>query len=233
MPSSERKSLRSQSWLMPRKTGRAPRSFRGTILRVASFRQARPVLHLDSLPSYDAPAVREPVAPPLPRAAFEHLDALYRLACRLTGDDDDAEDLVQETFARAMDKRAQFVEGTNLRAWLFRILRNLYIDGWRRAKATPVRERLDDEDPTAEGMVASEPLRGDAELERLRAVVADDIEAALRELSVDARTIVLLDLEGFTQEELAEVLGCSVGTVKSRLSRAREKLRELLREYAR
>jgi RNA polymerase sigma-70 factor (ECF subfamily) len=191
------------------------------------------VLHLDPLPSYDAPVLREPVAPPLPRAALEHLDALYRLARRLTGDDDEAEDLVQETFARAMDKRAQFVPGTNLRAWLFRILRNLYIDGWRRAKASPVRERLDDEDPAAEGTVGGEPLRGDEELERLRAVVADDIEAALRELSTDARTIVLLDLEGFTQEELAEVLGCNVGTVKSRLSRARAKLRELLREYAR
>ena len=190
------------------------------------------MLHLDAFPSYDAPVLREPVAPPLPRAAFEHLDALYRLARRLTGDDDAAEDLVQETFARAVDKRAQFVPGTNLRAWLFRILRNLYIDGWRRAKASPVRERLDDEDPAAE-VSAGEPLRGDEELERLRAVVADDIEAALRELSVDARTIVLLDLEGFTQEELAEVLGCNVGTVKSRLSRARAKLRELLREYAR
>ncbi|HEY8089095.1 MAG TPA: sigma-70 family RNA polymerase sigma factor [Polyangiaceae bacterium] len=177
--------------------------------------------------------MREPVAPSLPRAAFEHLDALYRLAFRMTGDDDQAEDLVQETFARAMDKRAQFVPGTNLRAWLFRILRNLYVDGWRRAKASPVRERLDDEEPAGEGMVAGEPLRGDAELERLRGVVAGDIESALRELSVDARTIVLLDLEGFTQEELAEVLGCHVGTVKSRLSRARARLRELLHEYAR
>ena len=191
------------------------------------------MLHLDALPSYDAPALREPLAPPLPRAAFEQLDALFRLPRRLTGDDDEAEDLVQESFARAMDKRAQFVPGTNLRAWLFRILRNLYVDGWRRAKASPVREHLDEEDPAAEGMVAEEPLRGDEELERMRGVVADDIEAALQELSVDARTIVLLDLEGFTQEELAEVLGCNVGTVKSRLSRARAKLRELLREYAR
>lgn len=197
------------------------------------MRKTTPVLHLDASSSYDAPALREPLVPPLPRAAFEHLDALFRLARRLTGDDDEAEDLVQETFARAMDKRAQFVPGTNLRAWLFRILRNLYIDGWRRAKASPVRERLGDEDPAAEGMVSGEPLRGDEELERLRSVVADDIEAALRELSVDARTIVLLDLEGFTQEELAEVLACNVGTVKSRLSRARAKLRELLREYAR
>lgn len=189
--------------------------------------------HASAVPTYAAAAVREPASPPLPRAAFEHLDALYRLARRLTGEDEAAEDLVQETFARAMDRREQFVPGTNLRAWLFRILRNLYVDGWRRAKASPIRERLDDEDPAGEGMVTSEPLRGDEELERLRGVVADDIEAALRELSIDARTIVLLDLEGFTQEELAEVLGCNVGTVKSRLSRARARLRELLREYAR
>jgi RNA polymerase sigma-70 factor (ECF subfamily) len=191
------------------------------------------VLHLDALPPYDARALREPHPPPLPRGAFEHLDALFRLARRLTGNDDEAEDLVQETFTRAMGKRGQFLPGTNLRAWLFRILRNLYIDGWRRAKTSPVREHLDDDDPSTEGLVSEEPLRGDEELERLRGVVADDIEAALRQLSVDARTIVLLDLEGFTQEELAEVLGCNVGTVKSRLSRARAKLRELLREYAR
>jgi len=191
------------------------------------------VLLPGAFPSYDAPTLRERLPPPLPRAAFEHLDALFRLARRLTGDDAEAEDLVQEAFARAMDKRAQFVPGTNLRAWLFRILRNLYIDGWRRAKASPVREHLDEEVPAAEAMAAGEPLRGDEELDLLRSLVADDIEAALRELSVDARTIVLLDLEGFAQEELAEVLGCNVGTVKSRLSRARAKLRELLREYAR
>ena len=191
------------------------------------------MLHFDVFPSYDVPALREPLTPPLPRDAFEHLDALYRMARRMTGDDDEAEDLVQETFARALDKRAQFVPGTNLRAWLFRILRNLYLDSWRRAKASPVSERLEDDEPAGDEMVAGDALRGDQERERLRGVVADDIEKALRELSVDGRTIVLLDLEGFTQEELAEILGCNVGTVKSRLSRARAKLRELLRDYAR
>jgi RNA polymerase sigma-70 factor (ECF subfamily) len=192
-----------------------------------------PVFHFDVFPSYDAAAVREPMTPLLPREALNHLDALYRLARRMTGGDEEAEDLVQETFARAMDKRAQFVTGTNLRAWLFRILRNLYVDTWRRAKASPVRERLDDDEPADIGTGGGDMLRGDRELEQLRGVVADDIERALRELSVDARTVVLLALEGFTQEELAEVLGCNVGTVKSRLSRARAKLRELLRDYAR
>jgi RNA polymerase sigma-70 factor (ECF subfamily) len=191
------------------------------------------VFHLDVFPSYDAVAVREPVTPALPRDALEHLDALYRLARRMTGRDDEAEDLVQETFARAMDKRAQFIPGSNLRAWLCRMMRNLYVDRWRRGKASPVSAHLEDGEEASDARVPGDALRGDQELERLRGVVADDIEKALLELSLDARTIVLLDLEGFTQEELAEVLGCNVGTVKSRLSRARAKLRELLRDYAR
>ncbi len=191
------------------------------------------MLQFDVFPSYDAATVREPATEVLPRDALEHLDALYGLARRMTGSDDEAEDLVQETFARAMDKRSQFIPGSNLRAWLCRILRNLYVDRWRRGKASPVNARLDDDDPAGDAMVAGDALRGDQELERLRGVVADDIEKALSELSADARSIVLLDLEGFTQEELAEVLGCNVGTVKSRLSRARAKLRELLRDYAR
>jgi RNA polymerase sigma-70 factor, ECF subfamily len=188
----------------------------------------------DARPSYDALALREPLTPSLPREALEHLDALYRLARRMTGSDEEAEDLVQETFARAIDKRGQFIAGSNLRAWLFRILRNLYVDRWRRSKASPVKEHLgEDDEPEDDAVAGGDALRGDRELERLRGVVADDIERALRELSVDGRTVILLDLEGFTQDEVAEVLGCSVGTVKSRLSRARAKLRELLRDYAR
>jgi RNA polymerase sigma-70 factor (ECF subfamily) len=166
----------------------------------------------------------------LPRNALEHLDALYRVARRLTGRDDDAEDLVQETYARATAGWAQFKPDSNLRAWLFRILRNAHIDAYRRARTNPVRVGLEDE-LTEEAALPRELLRGDAELERLRTVVGGDIEAALASLSVDARAIILLDLEGFTEGELADALGCALGTVKSRLSRARATLRERLRDY--
>ena len=180
-----------------------------------------------------SPIVRDPPAPTLPRDALDHLDALFRLARHLTGDDDDAQDLVQDTYARAFAARSRFAAGTNLRAWLFRILRNLYIDSYRRERRSPVRGGIEDDDETTEVGATAEPLRGDEELERLRGIVAEDIQAALASLSVDARTVVLLDLEGLTEAELAEVLGCNVGTVKSRLSRARAKLRERLGDYAR
>jgi RNA polymerase sigma-70 factor (ECF subfamily) len=177
-------------------------------------------------------SVRDGSSPSLPRDALDQLDALYRLARHLTGNDDDASDLVQETYARAYASVAQFVAGSNVRAWLFRILRNLFVDRYRRERSSPVRAGLE-EDDHAEAAAPREPLRGDDELERLRSIVAEDIQAALQSLSFDARAIVLLDLEGLTESELAEVLGCSLGTVKSRLSRARAKLRERLRDYAR
>jgi RNA polymerase sigma-70 factor (ECF subfamily) len=183
-----------------------------------------------------APAVREESpsrSAVLPRAALDQLDALYNLARRLTGNEGDAEDLVQDTFARALGARSQFVAGTNVKAWLFRILRNLFIDKYRRARSSPVQDRESPEDSSEDAGPAREPLRGDDELERLRGIVAEDIESALQSLSADARTVVLLDLEGFTEGELGEVLGCSVGTIKSRLSRARATLRDRLREYAR
>ncbi|MDP9001267.1 MAG: sigma-70 family RNA polymerase sigma factor [Myxococcota bacterium] len=177
--------------------------------------------------------MRQQPPAPLPRTALDQLDALYRLARHLTGNDDEAEDLVQETYARALDKGSQFAAGTNMRAWLFRILRNLYIDGYRRARINPVRGDVDADQSSTDAGGTHEPLRGDEELDRLRGVVAEDIEAALQALSTDARTVVLLDLEGFTEGEVADVLGCSAGTIKSRLSRARAALRERLRDYAR
>jgi RNA polymerase sigma-70 factor, ECF subfamily len=169
---------------------------------------------------------------PLPRAVLEHTDALFRVARNLTGRDEDAEDLVQDTFARALGAHSQFSPGTNLRAWLFRILRNVHVDLYRRSRKNPVRTATED-DATDVAVPPEDPLRGDEDLERLRGVVAEDIEAALASLSIDARTVILLDLEGLTETELSEVMGCSVGTVKSRLSRARAALRTKLRDYSR
>ena len=164
----------------------------------------------------------------LARSALEHLDAVHHFARYLSGSDAEAEDLVQETFARALGREASFSPGTNMRAWLFRILRNLFIDGRRRKKLSPVALADLDADDRSE-----EPLFGDAELAALRRVVAGNIERALAALSPDARTAVLLDLEGFSEREIAEVLGCAAGTVKSRLSRAREALRGMLGDYRR
>ena len=168
----------------------------------------------------------------LAREALRHVDALYGFARQLSRSPATAEDLVQETFARALAGQAQFAPGTNLKAWLFKILRNLHVDGVRRLGKSPL-SVVEPDEAMMSGERDTELLRGDAELDALRSLVAEDIDAALATLSNDARAIVLLDFEGFTEQELAEVLGCAPGTVKSRLARARATLRERLQEYRR
>ncbi len=165
------------------------------------------------------------------REALAYADALHNLARYLTGNDTDAEDLVQETYARALAGADGFAPGTNLKAWLFRILRNTFISGYRRRRRDPTIGGLDTVAPSHADVPEGGWLRGDAELDRLRKLVAEEIEGALLSLPEDARTVVLLDLEGLTESEVADVLGCPVGTVKSRLSRARAALRQRLRDY--
>jgi len=163
--------------------------------------------------------------------ALAYADTLHNLAVYLTGNGPDAEDLVQETYARALRAAGRFTPGTNLKAWLLRILRNTFISSYRRRRRDPVVSGLDHVD--ADAMAADERwFREDIELDRLRSVVAEEIREALMRLGEEARAVILLDLEGMTEGEVAQTLGCAVGTVKSRLWRARATLRQILADYA-
>jgi RNA polymerase sigma-70 factor (ECF subfamily) len=195
----------------------------------AELPEIPPLLASAGAPRYHATTLNDqqvPSAATLHRAMLGHADALYNLARHLTSDAGDAEDLVQETFIRAL-RAAPEARETYLRPWLFRILRNAFYDLYRRDKKQPPLERLEDEAATNDGS-----WRGDAEIQLLRGAVARDIEAALARLSDDGRTVLLLDVEGFTETEIADIMQCPLGTVKSRLMRARANLRKQLWQYA-
>jgi RNA polymerase sigma-70 factor (ECF subfamily) len=162
------------------------------------------------------------------RQALAHADALYNFARWLARDSVEAEDLVQETYARALAAAQRFEPGSNLKAWLFRILRNAFIDRRRRSQreASPAYA----EELEAEGELAQSTV-SELQLDQIRALVAEDVSAAVQSLPESFRTVILLDLEGMTEAEVASVLGCATGTVKSRLSRARAVLRERLAAY--
>ena len=161
-----------------------------------------------------------------------HADALYNLARYLTHDPSEAEDLVQDTYVRALRGWSDFAQGTNVKAWLFRILRNAFITRYRHDQRHPPPAQYDTIEQTSEEAPDEVAPHAGGEPEQLRRVVSGEIEAALRTLSDDARTVILLDVEGFTETEVALVLGCAIGTVKSRLNRARAALRLKLADYS-
>lgn len=162
-----------------------------------------------------------------------HLELLYNYALRLTTDPVDAEDLLQDTVVKAFRFFSSYEKGTNAKAWLYRILKNSYINNYRRKSKRPAEVDFDEISPFYDTIRAEHTESTDLEEKIYRELMDDDVSRALNSLPEDFRTVVTLcDIDGFTYEEIANMLDVPIGTIRSRLHRGRNLLKAELIEYA-
>jgi RNA polymerase sigma-70 factor (ECF subfamily) len=162
-----------------------------------------------------------------------HINSMYNFGYRLTLDRDDAKDLVQDTYLKAYRFIESFQKGTNAKAWLFRILKNSFINDYRKKTKEPSKVDYQEVETYYNSEEVDRQITPDLRVESLKDMIGDEISNALNSLDVDFRTVIILcDLEGFKYEEMAKILDIPIGTVRSRLHRARNLLKEKLTHYA-
>ena len=162
-----------------------------------------------------------------------HIRSMYNFGFRLTLDRDDAKDLVQDTYLKAYRFIESFQKGTNAKAWLFRILKNSFINDYRKKSKEPSKVDYQEVEAYYNSDEVDRQITPDLRVESLKDMIGDEISNALNSLDVDFRTVIILsDLEEFKYEEMAKILDIPIGTVRSRLHRARNLLKERLSVYA-
>lgn len=162
-----------------------------------------------------------------------HIHSIYNFAYRITFDEDDAKDLVQDTFLKSFRFIDSFQKGTNAKAWLFRILKNSFINEFRKKNKEPVKIDYQEVETFYNSDEIDHLVSSNLQVEAIQEMIGDEVSIALNSLEIDFRTVIILcDLEGFTYEEMALILDIPIGTVRSRLHRARNLLRHKLKKYA-